>query len=75
MKVHKCYYTYAFLACALLSACTPNSSDSGKKITLRSLDGASLADTLEVNENLPLMAQQKDALYRIRGQEGTGDMG
>lgn len=67
------------LACLLMTcivlqtACTWHPAGNDKKITLRSLDGASVSDTLSVNETLPLLPQREDALYHIQSLSGIGE--
>ena len=55
-------------ACTLLLGCTPHSSDSEATIVLRSLDGASVSDTLMVKAKLPCMPQLQEARYHIQNR-------
>ena len=62
------------MTCIVLqTACTWHPAGNDKKITLRSLDGASVSDTLSVNETLPLLPQREDALYHIQSLSSIGE--
>lgn len=66
-------FACVLVSCALQLACTSSPAGSNAKIALRSLDGASLTNTLMVDKNLPLMSQQQEALHYMENYSGIGE--